>query len=130
MTDTEIIKALNYCVPHKEDDDGYARAERIKLFNFIKGQQSEIKRLNSNLNSMITEYNVLIKNAKFEAIKEFTWQFIQTCIEKQMSKKVIKNEGYQKMNCPHCLTDITEEKGNKYCAICGQHLDWSEENNE
>lgn len=56
------------------------------------------------------------------------WQFIRSCIEKQIPKKVIKNKGYWEINCPYCLTDIAEEKGNEYCVICGQALDWSDEN--
>lgn len=53
-------------------------------------------------------------------------QIAISALEKQIPKKVIKNEGYWEINCPYCLTDIAEEKGNEYCVICGQALDWSE----
>ena len=80
MNDVEIIKALEYCVHHKDCDDGCpcVIAEKpcvvndpMKLFNLIKRQQAEIERLNTNMDSMVAEHKRLIKNTKSEAIKEF-----------------------------------------------------------
>lgn len=39
--------------------------------DLIKHQQAEIERLNTNMDSMVTEHKRLIKNTKSEAIKEF-----------------------------------------------------------
>ncbi len=95
MNDAEIIKALEYCVHHKDCDDGCpcVIAEKpcvvndpMKLFNLIKRQQAEIERLNTNMDSMVAEHNRLIKNTKSEAIKEFAEKLKATFPDRQDSR--------------------------------------------
>ena len=43
-------------------------------------------------------------------------------LEKQIAKKPLKQNGY--IECPFCMTDIKEDKGNSWCLVCGQKLDW------
>jgi hypothetical protein len=90
MTDAEIIKALEYCVNHKEcaDDCPCIIAEKpcvlntpIKLLNLIQRQQAEIKKLESKNNTLTIDNAIMkskigsleddIQTAKSEAIKEF-----------------------------------------------------------
>lgn len=47
-------------------------------------------------------------------------------LEKQIPKKVKTENGY--FECPYCQTDIEIDKGKSYCVVCGQTLDWSDEN--
>ena len=56
---------------------------------------------------------------------ELAKQMGAIALEKQIPKKVLTHNGY--IECPYCETDIKEGKGNSYCLICGQALDWSEE---
>jgi rRNA maturation endonuclease Nob1 len=75
-------------------------------------------------------FDELIKSGVNQAMEECELTIgmtLKEAVEKQIPKKVIKNEGYWEINCPYCLTDIAEEKGNEYCVICGQRLDWSDE---
>lgn len=56
---------------------------------------------------------------------KITYKEVNQAIKKQIPKKVLTHNGY--IECPYCETDIKEDKGNSYCSICGQALDWSEE---
>lgn len=95
MNDVEIIKALEYCVHHKDCDDGCpcVIAEKpcvvndpMKLFNLIQRQQAEIKKLESKNNTLTIDNAIMkskigsleddIQTAKSEAIKEFAKELI------------------------------------------------------
>lgn len=77
MTDIEIIKGLECCEYLRchdcpLDEYEYCTDELIITAHYLtKSQQAEIERLNTNMDSMVTEHERLINNAKSEAIKEF-----------------------------------------------------------
>lgn len=80
MNEKDILKALEChqsarpncaeCPFHKRPEDCLESLQRDAL-ELIKSQQTEIKRLNTNMDSMVAEHSRLIANAKSEAIKEF-----------------------------------------------------------
>lgn len=80
MNEKDILKALEChqstrpncaeCPFHKRPEDCLESLQRDAL-ELIKSQQTEIKRLNTNMDSMVAEYSRLIANAKSEAIREF-----------------------------------------------------------
>lgn len=56
---------------------------------------------------------------------------LKDCVEKQIAKKPIYSRLYAttpNMNCSVCgKTFISEYPKPKYCSVCGQKLDWSDE---
>ena len=63
---------------------------------------------------------------------------VECCIEaleKQMPKKVIDGRAvyndygeysYDTYKCPYCSEEVFYDTITYYCETCGQHLDWSE----
>lgn len=51
-------------------------------------------------------------------------------LEKQIAKKprkYIAFDGIKRNGCPTCPKDEILYAGQKYCSVCGQKIDWSEE---
>ena len=54
------------------------------------------------------------------------WNLLKALAEKATPKKPIqKAEG--RTVCPNCERSIAREVSPRYCSICGQRIDWSEE---
>ena len=56
-------------------------------------------------------------------------QVVTSALEKQIARKVITYNDTNRADCPICkatVRAIKEPFGN-WCSICGQKLDWSEE---
>lgn len=129
MTDAEIIKALEYCVNHKEcaDDCPCIIAEKpcvlntpIKLLNLIKRQREDIEKLtiqNVKLKKCFTielddnklkkivkkavdRITIDIKQAENEAIKEFA-EKLKNLIYPQLGTTYEKGEAFH-----FCLNEI------------------------
>lgn len=84
MTDAEIITALKEEILLAEyANNSFADCVSCELLKssleLIKSQQTEIKRLNTNMDSMVAEHSRLIANAKSEAIKEFAERLKSKC---------------------------------------------------
>lgn len=76
-----------------------------------------------NFNNKVDEFGPGFKNE----IKEVVFLSIDA-ISKQKPKKVI----YVMKTipkCPSCSTNLIDNY-REFCCSCGQHLDWSENNNE
>ena len=76
MTDNEIIEAFEnncnsceYCPYHIYSDCD--ERNRKDILDLIKRQQSEIKRLNNNMDAMVKEHHNIVKSVKEDTIREF-----------------------------------------------------------
>lgn len=54
------------------------------------------------------------------------WNLLKELVEKATPKKPIQKAAGRKV-CPNCERSIVREISPRYCSICGQRLDWSEE---
>jgi hypothetical protein len=54
------------------------------------------------------------------------WNLLKTLVEKATPKKPIQKAA-GRMVCPNCERSIAREVSPRYCCVCGQRLDWSEE---
>lgn len=54
------------------------------------------------------------------------WNLLKDLVEKATPKKPIQKAAGRKV-CPNCERSIAREVSPRYCNICGQRLDWSEE---
>ena len=57
--------------------------------------------------------------------KNFTEKEVESALEKQIPKKVVKHNGSELYHCPNCDTYFLGN-GFKHCTDCGQALDWSD----
>lgn len=54
------------------------------------------------------------------------WNLLKALVEKATPKKPIQKAAGRTV-CPNCERSIAREVSPRYCSICGQRLDWSEE---
>ena len=54
------------------------------------------------------------------------WNLLKSLVEKATPKKPIQKAAGRTV-CPNCERSIAREVSPRYCSICGQRLDWSEE---
>lgn len=54
------------------------------------------------------------------------WNLLKALVEKATPKKPIQKSAGRTV-CPNCERSIAREVSPRYCSICGQRLDWSEE---
>lgn len=54
------------------------------------------------------------------------WNLLKSLVEKATPKKPIQKAAGRKV-CPNCERSTVREVSPRYCSICGQRLDWSEE---
>lgn len=64
------------------------------------------------------------KLQKYNAIRQL--ETLQELVDKATPKKPIQKAAGRTV-CPNCERSITREVSPRYCSICGQRLDWSEE---
>ena len=54
------------------------------------------------------------------------WNLLKALVEKATPKKPIQKAAGRTV-CPNCERSIAREVSPRYCSVCGQRLDWSEE---
>lgn len=54
------------------------------------------------------------------------WNLLKSLVEKATPKKPIQKAAGRKV-CPNCERSTVREVSPRYCSVCGQRLDWSEE---
>ena len=54
------------------------------------------------------------------------WNLLKELVEKATPKKPIQKAAGRTV-CPNCERSIAREVSPRYCSVCGQRLDWSEE---
>lgn len=54
------------------------------------------------------------------------WNLLKSLVEKATPKKPIQKAARRTV-CPNCERSIAREVSPRYCCVCGQRLDWSEE---
>ena len=54
------------------------------------------------------------------------WNLLKSLVEKATPKKPIQKAAGRTV-CPNCERSIARAVSPRYCSICGQRLDWSEE---
>lgn len=54
------------------------------------------------------------------------WNLLKALVEKATPKKPIQ-KAVGRTVCPNCERSIAREVSPRYCSVCGQRLDWSEE---
>lgn len=54
------------------------------------------------------------------------WNLLKALVEKATPKKPIQKAA-GRIVCPNCERSIAREVSPRYCSVCGQRLDWSEE---
>lgn len=53
-------------------------------------------------------------------------EYLQELVDKATPKKPIQKAAGRTV-CPNCERSIAREVSPRYCSVCGQRLDWSEE---
>lgn len=100
--------------------------------------EEALKELQNNLQVAIQDQDGL--NPEYERQQIDSLQIALEALEKQIPKKPIKTNYIVKVHgvhtlldeneftkCPSCTyKDIEVKRGQKYCHICGQALDWSD----
>ena len=54
------------------------------------------------------------------------WNLLKGLVKRATPKKPIQKAAGRTV-CPNCERSIAREVSPRYCGICGQRLDWSEE---
>lgn len=54
------------------------------------------------------------------------WNLLKALVERATPKKPIQKAAGRTV-CPNCERSIAREVSPRYCSVCGQRLDWSEE---
>lgn len=54
------------------------------------------------------------------------WNLLKALVEKATPKKPIQKAAGRTV-CPNCERSTAREVSPRYCSVCGQRLDWSEE---
>ena len=54
------------------------------------------------------------------------WNLLKSLVGKATPKKPIQKAAGRTV-CPNCERSIAREVSPRYCIVCGQRLDWSEE---
>ena len=62
---------------------------------------------------------------KFKSIHDWKSD-LQELVDKATPKKPIQKAA-KRIVCPNCERSIAREVSPRYCSVCGQRLDWSEE---
>jgi hypothetical protein len=64
------------------------------------------------------------KLQKYNAKRQL--ETLQELVDKDTPKKPIQKAA-KRIVCPNCERSIAREVSPRYCIVCGQRLDWSEE---
>lgn len=55
-----------------------------------------------------------------------SWAILKELVDKATPKKPMQKAAGRTV-CPNCERSIAREVSPRYCSVCGQRLDWSEE---
>lgn len=133
MNDAEIIKALEYCVSHKECADDYpcVIAEKpcvvndpIKLLNLIKRQQEDIEKLMTQNVKLKKCFTIEFDDDKLKKIVKKTVDRITIDI-KQAENEAIK-EFAEKLKANFAKLDYKTDTHRKTCDVdfCDKTVNW------
>ena len=78
----------------------------------------------------MNKYQEALKKLRKIEQTENTWDencdVLQELVDKATPKKPIQKAAGRNV-CPNCMRSTAREVSPRYCSICGQRLDWSEE---
>ena len=78
----------------------------------------------SNIRYYYAQSQKYKKLQKYNAIRQL--ETLQELVERATPKKPIQKAAGRTV-CPNCERSIAREVSPRYCIVCGQRLDWSEE---
>ena len=81
--------------------------------------------MNKYQNSLDNFVKALSLFTNFKSMHEWKSD-LQELVDKATPKKPIQKAAGRKV-CPNCNRSTVREVSPRYCSICGQRLDWSEE---
>lgn len=78
----------------------------------------------------MNKYQEALKKLRKIEQTENTWdencEVLQELVDKATPKEPIQKAAGRTV-CPNCERSIAREVSPRYCSVCGQRLDWSEE---
>lgn len=74
----------------------------------------------------MNKYQQALNNCVNRWASTADWNLLKALVEKATPKKPIQKAAGRTV-CPNCERSIAREVSPRYCSICGQRLDWSEE---
>lgn len=74
----------------------------------------------------MNKYQEALENAVDCGIISKDWKVLKELVDKATPKKPIQKAAGRKV-CPNCERSTAREVSPRYCSVCGQRLDWSEE---
>lgn len=78
----------------------------------------------SNIRYYYAQSQKYKKLQKYNAKRQL--ETLQELVDKDTPKKPIQKAAGRTV-CPNCERSIAREVSPRYCSVCGQRLDWSEE---
>lgn len=110
------------------ENEASARLEVIRA-GLLSGTDVKVVSSEENIKSIDAAIDAIEENQQYRAIG--TPEECKIAVEKQRPKKPINpDDDYGTFKCPNCNGLIfTEDRfeTHKYCLLCGQKLDWSDE---
>lgn len=74
----------------------------------------------------MSKYQEALNNCVNRWAPTADWNLLKALVEKATPKKPIQKAAGRTV-CPNCERSIAREVSPRYCSVCGQRLDWSEE---
>lgn len=74
----------------------------------------------------MNKYQQALNNCVNRWASTADWNLLKALVEKATPKKPIQKAAGRTV-CPNCERSIAREVSPRYCSVCGQRLDWSEE---
>ena len=110
------------------ENEASARLEVIRA-GLLSGTDVKVVSSEENIKSIDAAIDAIEENQQYRAIG--TPEECKIAVEKQRPKKPINpDDDYGTFKCPNCNGLIfTEDRfeTHKYCLLCGQKLEWSDE---
>ena len=110
------------------ENEASARLEVIRA-GLLSGTDVKVVSSEENIKSIDAAIDAIEENQQYRAIG--TPEECKIAVEKQRPKKPINpDDDYGTFKCPNCNGLIfTEDRfeTHKYCLLCGQKLDWRDE---
>lgn len=110
------------------ENEASVRLEVIRA-GLLSGTDVKVVSSEENIKSIDAAIDAIEENQQYRAIG--TPEECKIAVEKQRPKKPINpDDDYGTFKCPNCNGLIfTEDRfeTHKYCLLCGQKLDWSDE---
>lgn len=74
---------------------------------------------------MVNKYQEALDNAVDSGIIKKDWKLLKELVDKATPKKPIQKAAGRKV-CPNCERSTVREVSPRYCSLCGQRIDWSD----